>query len=187
VKVLTVYLIGVPGAGKTTLMRALTVHCARQHHDTPVHRDVLLRGGLRVGTELGRHRRGHAGTDALSYNAAPYAAQWLTTEAHGLVLGEGDRLACATFLDAARAAGTLILVHLDTPLPMADVRRRTHPGRKPQAPNWLTGRVTKTSRLAADADLVLDGSRSPLELARTLRRMHPALANLAPAGLRSAP
>lgn len=182
------YVIGVPGAGKTSLMRALTVHCARRHLERPVHRDLLLRGGRLAGTELGRHRKGHAGTDALSYNAAPYAADWLLRSATGLVLAEGDRLACATFLDAATAAGQLCLVHLDTPPAVAAIRRRSQPGRKPQAPVWLTGRATKVRRLVAErATVVLDGTQSPLVLAAQLRRFHPALAALAPPGVRSAP
>lgn len=183
----TVYLIGLPGAGKTTLMRGLTAYCARRYVERPVSHDVLLRAGTRVGVELGHNRQGRAGTDALAYNAAPVAAAWLEREAPALVLAEGDRLACATFLEAAQRAGRLVLVHLATPAPVAAVRRRAQLDRRPQAPAWLSGRATKVRRLAAEADVILDGTKVPRVLVAELHRAVPLLASLTPPGLRSAP
>lgn len=181
----TVYLIGVPGAGKTTLMRQLTALCVRRPVAQPVAHELLVRRGHVVAVELGRHRYPHAGTDALPYNAAPRAAAWIA-QARGLVLAEGDRLACSTFFTAAARAGELVVVHLDTPAAMAAVRRRTQPDRRIQAPAWLKGRASKVARHAETATVHLDGSRPPHEVANDLlQRLPDVLAPLTPAGLRA--
>lgn len=148
-----VYLIGAPAAGKSTLMAALTAGCTRHLVEQPLAHEILTvprHPGVRA-VELGRRRTTFAGTDALSLNVQPRAVAWITTTAHDLVLGEGDRLANLGFLLAARHAGYHVhLLVLDAPTTVLDARcahRGSH-----QSPAWRTGRRTKVDRLAGNAD-----------------------------------
>jgi P-loop Nucleotide Kinase3 len=103
-----VYLVGLPGVGKTTVMGELLERLcvARRQLTLPVAHEVLLdEPGRIVGAHLGIPRGAYGGTDALGENVLPEAAAWLATRPYPLVLGEGERLASGAFFAALAAAG----------------------------------------------------------------------------------
>lgn len=141
-----VYLIGAPGAGKTTIMRAAVgpalierqvgaVWCTS--HD----RNVM---------QLGRQRSRFGGTDALAYDIQPKVLELLKgwgPKSARIVVGEGDRLSNAGFFHAVINLGiTLVVVHLDTQ-PRLALERRAGRGSS-QSISWVRGRETHTRRLA---------------------------------------
>lgn len=145
-----VYLIGEPGAGKSTTMAALTARCDRVSRRTPFAHDLLVRSREVVAVELGRRRRDFPGTDALALSVEPLARSWVPGSPAPLVLAEGDRLATAGFLDAVYAAGFAVtLIWCRPPAEVAAQRRRVRGS--VQDPTWITGRATKTRRLVAVA------------------------------------
>lgn len=145
-----VYIVGEPGAGKSTLMAALTEGWERHELPGQPKRDLLIDGTDTKAVELGRRRPGgFSGTDALSSTVINSAEPWLFRHEAPLVLGEGARLGNARFLSAAVQAGyETLLVLLDH----SEARRwRTSReavlGRQ-QNPTWVKGRRTASLRLA---------------------------------------
>lgn len=149
------YIVGEPGVGKTTLMRALLTDT--YHRGTA----VRLRGNLwaeplgalavpdsrqQQGWHLGRPRDKFGGTDALAMNVQPDAVNWAESVADdGLVVyGEGDRLGNATFLRALAERGPLCLIELRGP-DIAAAQREARGSR--QNPGWVRGRATHVTRL----------------------------------------
>jgi len=172
-----VYLVGEPGAGKTTALRELTAGYAREQTETagcPVMRLTwkTTRADLpvlpSVITEIGKDREGFfGGTDALAMNIAPKATEALSILG-GLVIAEGDRLAHDGFLFAAQDAGWRVRVAaLTTPRAMAAARRAERGGG--QNETWVKGRRTKAVALARRWDAFLvDGALAPKEIAVAL-------------------
>lgn len=169
------YLVGVPGAGKSTLVEAVTAGVPRKAATLASVPVVVYDGGM---VELGRRRDSFSGTDALSMSIQPKAINLLTILAgadaawHRL-FGEGDRLANLNFLLAAREAGWHVtLLHLDVPEEVAAERRRER-GSK-QTETWLKGRRTKVARLVTNARAVgfdvrtIDGTPQVSDIAATL-------------------
>jgi hypothetical protein len=137
------YVIGVPGSGKTTLTRQLVLGRRRRVLSKPFAL-TLYEDGL---VQLGRDRLGHGGTDALSMSVQPSAVAALQTGAWERVLAEGDRLANMAFFEAARDAGYEVdVVHLRVPLEVA-AQRRAERGTN-QDERWLAGRASKVRNLA---------------------------------------
>jgi energy-coupling factor transporter ATP-binding protein EcfA2 len=107
------YVIGAPGAGKTTLIdhltRALPVDVAEQPF---AHRSYDC-GVL----EIGRRRKGgFSGTDALAMSVQPQVQQLVEGVRPKLLLAEGDRLANAKFFDFLIGLGYDLTVYvLDGP------------------------------------------------------------------------
>lgn len=163
------YLIGGPGAGKSTLMAKLTAGLDRMTLDQPVPHDVLIDPvtGTSRAVEIGRRRAEFSGTDALASAIIDKAAPWIGSRPAELVLGEGARLGCARFMRAAADAGyavTLALLEHD----QADAWRAARAARlgREQNPSWVAGRVTASARLAAappDGVEVLRGHPDALE------------------------
>lgn len=157
------YVIGVPGSGKTALVRELVKGRRRRVHHTPfVH--TWYDDGL---VQLGRDREGHGGTDALSMSVQPKVVAALQANVWERVLAEGDRLANASFFDAVQAAGyRLTVVLLDLPPDVAAARRASRG--TTQAEAWLRGRETKVAHLVPKASVILDATRPVAELAAEL-------------------
>jgi len=178
----TVYVVGYPGSGKSTLvgntLTALGAMSAVQV-DAPV--PHLRYNGIRgVPTrmwEIGRRRDSFSGTDALAMNIQPKAVAWVSGlndgDAVSVLFGEGDRLANLGFLTACPE---LILVHLDVPVAVAQARaaqRAAHLGRSPQNDSWWKGRVTKTKNLISMIEGVrevvrIDGMTDPVTASEQL-------------------
>lgn len=169
------YVIGVPGSGKTTLVRELVLGRRRRVVPKPFAHTVYEDGLV----QLGRDRQGHGGTDALSMSVQPHVIAALQAGAWERILAEGDRLANTGFFAAAQGAGYgLTVVLLTLPAEAAAARRSargTH-----QDERWLRGRESKVANLwawAKDnvADVrAFDATLSAAELAALLAD-HPAI------------
>jgi GTPase SAR1 family protein len=163
------YIIGVPGSGKTTLMRELVLGRRRRVEMQPFAHTVYEDGLV----QLGRDRGTHGGTDALSMSVQPHVVAALETGVWPRVIAEGDRLANTAFFDAAFAAGyTVSVVLLDVPPEVAAERRAAR--HTNQDERWLRGRETKVAHLVPTATLVLDGTKPIHELALELAN-HPVV------------
>lgn len=106
-----IYLIGMPGTGKTTLMKEIVAD-----HDLQKERVIDL-----LDTEkcdhfrlLGKYEEGEtfAGTDRLSMAVAPKAIEWISSNPDEIILGEGDRLNNKAFFEAAKGVGELHIIEL---------------------------------------------------------------------------
>lgn len=142
-----VYLIGVPGSGKSSVMAAASARFNRVPAEAGVRFDYLLEdSGVVAGVELGVRRASFSGTDAYALNVMPRAVAALPSllASVPVVLAEGDRLASPRFLDVA--GPDLRLVHIDVPEDVAAARRAARGSN--QSPSWLAGRRTKVGRLA---------------------------------------
>lgn len=150
-----IYLIGAPGAGKSTLMGMLTCGWERRTAPAPgPQRDWLInRDTCDVdAVEIGRRRAEFSGTDALGSAIINVAQPWLETQTEtDLVLAEGARLGNRRFLSAAVAAGyETILVHLDHPDVDEWRASRARALGREQNPSWVAGRATACRNLSAD-------------------------------------
>ena len=171
------YIFGQPGAGKTTLMRALCgnappVYEARD----PVRHRCFSRGG-KMFAVLGGDAYPFGGTDTLSYTTVGSADRWLASlaswAAGRIVLAEGDRLANDRFFDVAREHYRLLPFYLSCKDKEASRRRSARAskhGLPLQSDSWVKGRVTKHANLAArQRDVItLDATQSPEGLAATV-------------------
>lgn len=149
-----IYLIGAPGAGKTTLTEAFTktwIETAKvedpikyRTHDTP-HGKAISLGWLRPN---------FGGTDTLGNTAILEIEPWLPKVAKGdfsILYGEGDRLANGRFFQLAQSIGEFHLFYLNTePALCAERRRqRSELTGKQQNETWVKGRETKHRNLAS--------------------------------------
>lgn len=177
------YLIGEPGAGKSTLMSALTEHLDREPRTMPFAHSLLMRDDRVVAAELGAAHDTFPGTDRLSMNVQPRAVAWLDTAPASVVLGEGDRLATFGFIAALHVAcsqSTVLWVRV--PDDVGEQRRRERGSSQNAA--WVRGRKTKVARLVdALTDygvqvVALDGTRPVADLVAAARSASPAFAAL---------
>lgn len=168
------YIIGQPGAGKTTLMSAILKGASTLYTaDTPVgHRG--MKGPHGLFTVLGKDRHPFGGTDTLSHAVSGNCETWVEElsrcAAGATVFGEGDRLATKRFLAAARAHYRVLLFHLEADDRVAASRRaeRAEEYRlKQQSASWVKGRITKHANLALSESAVrLDAMLPPEENAK---------------------
>jgi len=107
-----IYIIGLPGTGKTTLMKRFM----KQYDWTP-HRpidllDSHISGNIRV---LGKYEEGEtfSGTDRLSMAVSPRAVEFIQSKPDEVIIGEGDRLNNKTFLSACGEDLTIIHLEVD--------------------------------------------------------------------------
>lgn len=155
-----IYLVGAPGAGKSTLMARLTDGLARATVTGTavghgVTHDMLFDPvtGELLAAELGAQRTMFGGTDALPSSIIERAIPWVQTMPYGLILGEGARLANKRFLSAAVDAGYEVVLGV---LDHADVdtwraARADQSGREQNA-SWVKGQTTVTANLATWAE-----------------------------------
>lgn len=149
-----IYMIGAPGSGKSTAMRAATKHLQRVpwYDDDYVARDLLLSpAGDLVAVELGKRRGDFAGTDALGMSVIGQAEEYLATlpEQPPIVLAEGARLANARFLRFALDQGMDVsLLYLDNPQAGRWRSDRALKLGKTQNEAWAKGRATAAANLA---------------------------------------
>jgi len=157
-----IYLVGPPGAGKSTLMARLTEPFSRipiAPPETSVAHDQLVRelspdegaGGTIqiVGAEIGIRREKFSGTDALPSSIIDKAVPWLYAKTYPLLLAEGARLANRRFLEAAVDAGYQVIVALlDHDETEAWRRKRSKEIGRIQNASWVQGRVTASRNLA---------------------------------------
>lgn len=157
------YVIGVPGSGKSTLVRELVKGRRRRVYTEPF-AHTLYEDGL---VQLGRDRDGHGGTDALGMSVQPQAVAALAAHVWPRVIAEGDRLANAKFFGEVAAVGyRLTVVELEVPPEVAAARcvaRGSHQDEK-----WMRGRATKIEHLRPCVNVVLNGTLPVESLARTL-------------------
>lgn len=106
-----IYLIGLPGCGKSTVMKQfMELVGGEWKADRPI--DLLdshVSGHYRV---LGKYEEGEVfcGTDRLSMAVSPKAVEFLSTKPDEVIVGEGDRLNNAGFFE--EAGDDLTIIHL---------------------------------------------------------------------------
>jgi hypothetical protein len=169
------YVLGIPGAGKSTALAKATAHLATLPLDKPLKHVALLdpdNDHALVAVELGHRRPLFPGTDTLAMNIQPRAVAWIATHPAEHLIAEGDRLANPSFLDAIRNSDyTLRLVWLDTPADLAASRRAARSDTA-QNPTWLAGRITKIRNLTDAYETIrLDGTLDPDTIADQLRQL----------------
>lgn len=179
-----VYLIGQPGAGKTTLMAAL-IDKLKQQGATPRIREQPMRHlEFRHGVHLG-WRGVFGGTDMLSMSIQPRVLGWLTSpQAPEIVLAEGDRLGNGKFFTAVKGFANLTVMELKTPNDLANQRRLARASQHnadPQTATWVQGRITKVTNLKDYVNVEIDGRGKPAELADVIFLAVPAVRRLAEA------
>jgi len=106
-----IYLIGMPGTGKSTVMKEL-MNGIDWERNKPI--DLLeshVSENIRV---LGKYEDGEvfSGTDRLSMAVAPKAIEWISTNPNEVIIGEGDRLNNKAFFEKAKELGELHIIQL---------------------------------------------------------------------------
>lgn len=178
----SIYVLGAPGVGKSTLMAGLLANVAMG----PV---TTLRGTLRGhyfngGVYLGIMRNRFPGTDGLAMNATTDAEAFVLSATDGLLIGEGSRLGHTRFLDKCNVGRDMTLIHLHASED-ALCARRNHRG-SDQNVIWMRGAATRarhafdnarphqridldTSDLSAEQILSIITANLPEEVRKTLR------------------
>lgn len=156
------YVMGEPGIGKSTTVRALKGEQAYEDFDHPFY---FRRYDCGV-VELGADRKDYPGTDSLGLDAQPKVVGWMESIRPSLVLGEGDRLGNGAFFDSMRALGyTLWLYHLEGE-DLALERRAARGSHQDEA--WIKGRRTKFKDLAIRFQATSIRTSLPPELTQRL-------------------
>ncbi len=183
----TLYLVGPPGSGKSTLVHRLAERMGAENLapvEVPIpYLEWFDKHGNDLGIiELGRRRDTFSGTDALSMSIQPKAMAFMRAMDGSpfqpwWVVGEGDRLANRAFLESCPC---LTLVDIAVPDEVAWVRmvqRAQEIGSKPQSEPWWRGRATKVRNLVNDPPctidrrVTLDGTQPVDDLASQLQQI----------------
>lgn len=165
------YVIGQPGAGKSTAVRSALAHLPRISRSQPLAHMVYFAedGDGVVAIQLGADREGFPGTDTLSMGVFPVAVDFVKSYPAPTIIGEGDRLASAKFFEEAVLAGYRVnVILIDTPDQVAGDRRAARGST--QNETWLKGRITKTATLTERyRPIRIDGTLAPETVAAQLR------------------
>lgn len=107
-----IYMIGLPGCGKSTVMKKFMETHLRWTSNRPVDlldSHVAHGSNIRV---LGKYESGEtfSGTDRLSMAVSPKAVEWVESKPNEIILGEGDRLNNKGFFHAC--GDDLTILHL---------------------------------------------------------------------------
>jgi hypothetical protein len=185
------YIVGVPGSGKTTLMQALTADATRHLQQTVPFGLIWHEWGIRDSAntngvwELGASRAGFGGTDALGMSVQPKVVEWLAQQRPGRVIAEGDRLGNGKFFTSVTDLGydlrIVVLEINEDVVARRRVSRAAALGVKEQNPTWLKGRTSKVAKLAEawlDRIRFMDATQTPQSLAFQLRHDEPIFAGL---------
>lgn len=169
----TLYLIGPPGAGKTTLMGEVMRDWNLLSRETKPVKHSWWESPHGITLELGHPRAPFGGTDTLSYTAINTLELWLPNlQKVDLLVGEGDRLANNRFLDLCRSLGTLHLFYLTAPDGVLQDRRAHRAAKNalpPQNPTWAKGRASKHHNLATQQNAtILDATQPTPTLAQLI-------------------
>lgn len=166
----TIYIVGEPGVGKSTLMNALlipedgsidVVHKKPVPHVEFGKLEWPQAKGMRVAL-LGSPFGPFPGTDTLSFTVIAAAEKWVLSQPYDWLFAEGDRLAVDRFLTACKMSGLLYLFWLKGPEVARD--RRAARGTQ-QDEKWIESRRTKVYNLVTKwPHTVLDAKKSPTEL-----------------------
>ena len=169
----TVYLIGSPGVGKTTLVKELTKDWLLADTASIPVKHLCYTTPFGRAIELGHRREPFGGTDTLAYDAINKIEQWLPAlEGIDLIIGEGDRLANTRFITLCKQLGKVHLYHLTTE-PETSAQRRAQRaqeyGTAKQNEAWVKGRASKHENLAKKHNAVtLTANLEPAMLARII-------------------
>lgn len=136
-----VYLVGVPGSGKSTTSERVFDGVPGRSESRPFAH--IMRPTC---VELGARRDAFSGTDALSMGVQPKVVPFMLDSDAAVFFGEGDRLANIKFFDAVLAAGIhLIPALIHVPERVAAARRAERDSH--QNVSWIKGRITKVQRV----------------------------------------
>jgi adenylate kinase family enzyme len=170
----TIYLIGQPGSGKTTLTKELQKTWAKVNmSDKPFKHQEWEAPNLGKVYSLGWDREHFSGTDTLGNTVITQMPAFYEQAAKEVdyIYGEGDRLASAGFMDIANLYGTLHLFYLATDNETAQARRTERSAKtgKTQNPSWVKGRVTKHENLAKKFNAYyLPGDKTPSQITQIM-------------------
>jgi hypothetical protein len=148
-----VYLVGIPGAGKSSVLRAaLQTYVGPLVKQPFAHHPLLLPEAVaHLPTLLGRYdaeAEPFTGTDRLSMGVQTVVLRWCMMYQPSLVIGEGDRLGTDRFFSQMRdtLGYQCDVVHIICQSHDAAERRaKRHP--IPQNETWIKGRFTKMINL----------------------------------------
>lgn len=159
------YLIGVPGSGKSTLTRELTRGITAVQHQKPVAHIRYPACGV---IQLGALRESFSGTDAMAMNVQRMVQAFLDTRPAEYVYAEGDRLANGKFFQWCVDNGIeLTVAYLDVPDTVVEFRRSKRGSH--QSATWLKGRTTKVAKLRNEwAKVSIHGATHPEDAAEEL-------------------
>lgn len=143
-------IVGVPGTGKSTLMKQFLENWIWEEHK-PV---GLLDGYLAREKNIfvmGKYEEGEvfSGTDRLSMAVQPKAIEYLEGSPADTVIFEGDRLTTVSFFKAVKTAGhKLVIVELTVP---DDLREQRYVERgSDQSEQFIQSRFTKLKNIKSE-------------------------------------
>ena len=155
----SIYIIGAPGSGKSTLMSFIVEKMGLEWlPDEKVRRELWVnylsdQRGKVLGVSLGVKRDSYSGTDALSMSVLPQALVWLgEANLPEYVLGEGARLSAPKFLTKLDQKAPLLLVSLLAPPEVLEERRneRTLTGAKELDSRTVKSATTRAANVSRE-------------------------------------
>lgn len=179
----TIYLLGAPGTGKTTLADLIKKRWGKPKPCKDLLAHEIFSCGKQYNISLGKNRPPFSGTDTLSNAVIEKVEQiylaWEKFDKINFILGEGDRLAISRMMELAKKHGTLYSFYLHAPEETIHERRilrANQNGLKLQNQSWIKGRSTKHQRLAAAmGSIELDAQMDPEQLLQQVQHEIPLL------------